>query len=292
MPLVILRPGYLDVAGSIVSATLAKGNSASYLDRTALDAAALATIGPTGGLGVGWGGFRASSLLPGLLANGGIPALAAVIWLALGLASLARRAVALAPRHPGRVVVDAFGAAVCGQVMAALLSSVVPTFTRFHSPLHGTLPPPPRLVLGASHIVATVWSLPDAPAAAELARRFPPGTRCPGTSSTRPVVLATGAGYADARQWDQHGCSEGGPDGHGHQHPAECPTPPTCVRRRVTLRSLFVSHNAAHLYPEPKQIATIEPGDRWTSVHTGGEKIQFNVDVCPVGPATNSPATL
>lgn len=123
VPLVILRPAYLDVAGSIVSATLAKGNSASYLDRTALDAAALATIGPTDGLGVGWGGFRASSLLPGLLANGGIPALAAVIWLALGVTALARRAVALAPHHPGRVVVDAFGAAVCGQVMAALLSA-------------------------------------------------------------------------------------------------------------------------------------------------------------------------
>lgn len=121
--LAALKPAYLHAANTLIDSTLAKQQSSSYTDRTALDAAALATLGPTGGLGVGWGSFRASSLIPGLLANGGIPGLACVIWLILAVRRLVSRASTAAPQHPGRLVIGAFSAALCGQLSAAVLSA-------------------------------------------------------------------------------------------------------------------------------------------------------------------------
>ncbi len=130
-PLIILRPAYLDAASLVVTGTMSKEDSESYINRTALDAAALETVAPTYGLGVGWGSFRSSSLFPGLLANGGIPGIAALVWLAIALACLVSRAVKAAPRHPGRVMIDAFSAALCGQLAAALLSSPMITSPGF-----------------------------------------------------------------------------------------------------------------------------------------------------------------
>jgi len=107
----------------VVVSTLSKGDSQSYEERSGLDAAAVATVGQTDGLGVGWGSFRASSLIPGLLANAGVFGVAMVLWLAWRIAVLVNRAGRSARGHPGRIVVDGFIAALCGQLAAACLSA-------------------------------------------------------------------------------------------------------------------------------------------------------------------------
>ena len=122
-PVFVLKPAILDSVSAVVDATLSKADSDSYTDRTGLDAAALATIEPTYGLGVGWGSFRTSSLLPGLVANAGLFGMAMVLWLFARVGRLAGRAKAGLPRHPARCVIDGFSAALCGQLGAALLSA-------------------------------------------------------------------------------------------------------------------------------------------------------------------------
>lgn len=122
-PVLVLHPGYLDSANAVIASTLSKGDSSSFADRTAVDSAALATVGPTYGLGVGWGSFRASSFVPGLLANGGVFGVMAVLWLVMAVTRTIFRAVRAAPEHPGRIVIDAFAPALCGQLAAALLSA-------------------------------------------------------------------------------------------------------------------------------------------------------------------------
>ena len=122
-PLFVLKPALMDAVGEVVSATLGKGDSDSYSERTGIDAAALASIGPSYGLGVGWGSFRTSSLLPGLLANAGLFGVAMALWLFMRVARLAARAKAALPDHPARSLVDGFSAALCGQLAAAILSA-------------------------------------------------------------------------------------------------------------------------------------------------------------------------
>lgn len=122
-PVFILKPSLQKSVNDVVVATMSKGSSESYAERSGLDTAAVATVGQTDGLGVGWGSFRASSLIPGLLANAGVFGLLMVVWLAFRFGSLVTRAIRRAPDHPGRIVLDGFTAAVCGQLAAAFLSS-------------------------------------------------------------------------------------------------------------------------------------------------------------------------
>jgi hypothetical protein len=122
-PLFVLKPSLQTSVHDVVVATLLKGDSQSYQQRSGLDAAALATVGQTDGLGVGWGSFRPSSLIPGLLANAGVFGLAMVVWLVWRITVLVNRAGRRAPGHPGRIVVDGFIAALCGQLAAACLSA-------------------------------------------------------------------------------------------------------------------------------------------------------------------------
>ena len=119
----VLKPAVLDDVRQVYLATISKTDSDSYEQRSGLDAGAVATVAETGGLGVGWGSYRASSLIPGLLANCGIFGVAMVIWQAWRLRVIVRRSYAQAPQHPGRIVVQGFIAALCGQLVAALLSS-------------------------------------------------------------------------------------------------------------------------------------------------------------------------
>ena len=122
-PLFVLKPSLQNSVHQVVVATMSKGDSQSYEERSGLDAAAVATIGQTGGLGVGWGSFRASSLIPGLLANAGIFGVAMVLWLVWRITALVNRAGRGVRGHPGRIVVDGFIAALCGQLAAACLSA-------------------------------------------------------------------------------------------------------------------------------------------------------------------------
>ena len=122
-PVFVLKPALMDAVGEVVTATLGKGDSDSYSERTGIDAAALASLRPSYGLGVGWGSFRTSSLLPGLLANGGLFGVAMAFWLFMRIARLAARARTALPGHPARSLVDGFAAALCGQLAAAVLSA-------------------------------------------------------------------------------------------------------------------------------------------------------------------------
>ena len=114
-PIFILKPELLDAVSTVVESTFSKGESESYSERTGLDAAALDTVGASYGLGVGWGSFRSSSLIPGLLANSRIFGTVMALWFVLSVVRLGGRARIAAPGHPGQILVDGFTAALCGQ---------------------------------------------------------------------------------------------------------------------------------------------------------------------------------
>jgi hypothetical protein len=122
-PVVIMKPELLDAVNGVVDSTLTKSDSESFAQRSGTDTAALDTLSTTYGLGVGWGSFRSSSLVPGLVANGGAFGVVAVLWLGLRTTQLARRSGRAAQGHPGQLVVDGFSASLCGQLIAALFSA-------------------------------------------------------------------------------------------------------------------------------------------------------------------------
>jgi hypothetical protein len=122
-PVLIMKPALLDAVSSVVDSTLAKSDSDSFSERTSTDLAALDTVTTTYGLGVGWGSFRSSSLIPGLVANAGVFGVVAVLWLGLRTTRLVLRRTAAVRNHPGRLLVDGFSAALCGQFTAALFSA-------------------------------------------------------------------------------------------------------------------------------------------------------------------------
>ncbi|MBR0679049.1 hypothetical protein GXW74_00995 [Roseomonas eburnea] len=122
--LLAMRPQLLDVVEQVVVMTLNKGESESYAERGAMNQAAWSAFLESGGLGIGWGSTRASSAVPGLLSGAGVLGAIATVWFVARLRRAARLARATAPAdHPARVVVDAFGAALAGQLLAALLSA-------------------------------------------------------------------------------------------------------------------------------------------------------------------------
>jgi hypothetical protein len=122
-PVFIMKPSLLNSVSDVVAATLTKSDSDSFSERTGIDTAALNSVETTYGLGVGWGGFRTSSLVPGLLANAGVFGIVMVLWLGVRVGKLVSRAGAAARGHPGQSVVDGFTAAMCGQLAAAVLSA-------------------------------------------------------------------------------------------------------------------------------------------------------------------------
>jgi hypothetical protein len=123
VPILVLKPSLIDSVSTVVESTLSKGESDSYKDRSASDAHAIATLGPTFGLGVGWGSARSSSLIPGILANGGIFGAVMVLWFVIRVMRLSARARRASPGHPGQILVNGFTAALCCQIATALLSA-------------------------------------------------------------------------------------------------------------------------------------------------------------------------
>ena len=132
VPLVLLKPEVIDVASVIVQNTAEKRESESYIERMSINSDALTAARETYGLGVGWGSFRAMSFIPGMLANGGVFGLLMVVWFALRMSHLSKRAVAgAAPRHPGRVAVSGFGAALLAQLLATVMAGGMITSVGF-----------------------------------------------------------------------------------------------------------------------------------------------------------------
>lgn len=124
----VLRPEFLDVIGDVISMTLDKTQSDSYAERDAMNQAAWNAFLASGGLGIGWGSTRASSVIPGLLSGAGIIGAVTAVWFVLRLRRAIRFARAVAPpRHPAAPLLDAFVAALVGQLLAAALSAPVIT---------------------------------------------------------------------------------------------------------------------------------------------------------------------
>jgi hypothetical protein len=165
LPLMLLRPELLDILATILEGTLEKGSSDSFAERTTADGDALRALAATWGLGVGWGMFRSSSLLPGLLANGGLPGILLLLVFAQRVAALARRAAAAAPGHPGRLAIDGFAAAICGQLAAALVSGPIIVSPAFYMQLGGVIGISARLLGDARPALAArrrpAWAGPQ-----------------------------------------------------------------------------------------------------------------------------------
>jgi hypothetical protein len=123
-PLLILRPELLDGLSFLMNMTLTKSEGDSFSERTGMDGDALQAAIDTFGLGTGWGSFRSSSLIPGVLANTGLVGLVLLVWFGVRVTRLTARAAAAAPpQSDARAAVDGFSAALCGQLVAALLSA-------------------------------------------------------------------------------------------------------------------------------------------------------------------------
>lgn len=131
-PVFLLRPELTKAVDTVVEQTLDKGQSSSFEERTAINDYALETVHETYGLGVGWGSFRAMSLIPGLLANGGVFGALMVALLVQRIVRLSKRARAASPDHPGQILANGFSAALCGQFAAALISAPIITSPAFY----------------------------------------------------------------------------------------------------------------------------------------------------------------
>lgn len=119
----VLAPGVVASAGEVMDATLSKGDSSSYDDRTKTDADSMDLLVQTDGIGVGWGSNRSSSLLPGLLSTIGIPGVILVICFAMALVRQVRRARRASPNGGQAMLLDGFLISVLGQVIAAIISA-------------------------------------------------------------------------------------------------------------------------------------------------------------------------
>jgi hypothetical protein len=122
-PILLLRPALLGSVEAVIEATLSKGESDSYRERSAWDAGALDTFAPTYGLGVGWGSYRSSSLVPGLTANGGLFCITMIIWLIVRVMRLSGRRRATFRSHSGQMLVSGFSASLCSQLATALMAA-------------------------------------------------------------------------------------------------------------------------------------------------------------------------
>ncbi|SDB28491.1 hypothetical protein [Belnapia rosea] len=132
VPLFLLWPELLGFVDLVIGATLEKSDSDSFVERQMWDGLAWNALLQSGGLGIGWGSTRSSSLLPGLLAGGGVVSALAIAWFAYTIARTVRRSRDRGlGRHPANLTVDSFIGAMIGQLLAALISAptiVTPIF--------------------------------------------------------------------------------------------------------------------------------------------------------------------
>jgi hypothetical protein len=122
----VVAPGVAKTVVTITNATLNKGSSSSYNDRTGTDKDSVHEAWESYGLGVGWGSNRSSSLIPGLLAGVGAVGVAALAWFAIAVTLHVRAAHRLAADGT-RGIMHGCAGAILGTLAAAVLSD--PTIT-------------------------------------------------------------------------------------------------------------------------------------------------------------------
>ena len=123
MSATVLAPGVVASASEVMDATLSKGDSSSYDDRTKTDADSMDLVMQTDGIGVGWGSNRSSSLLPGLLSTIGIPGVILVVIFSMALTRQVRRARRTSHDGAQTMLLDGFLISALGQVIAAIISA-------------------------------------------------------------------------------------------------------------------------------------------------------------------------
>ena len=159
--LVLAVPGLPDMAGVVIEASLDKADSDSFAGRAEADRLAIEAMVATGGLGVGWGSTRSSSLIPGILGNGGVPGLLLVLLLCWNVLRLTLRAPGPA-WHPARFAIMGFGAAIFGQLAAALVSAPGITNVLFFLQLAIVVGAAVRLRQDALESSRLAWGVPAA----------------------------------------------------------------------------------------------------------------------------------
>ena len=115
-------PEVNEAASQVFASTLDKQDSQSYEERSAADSDSLDLAVQTYGLGVGWGGNRSSSLIPGILGNVGVIGMACLIWFGCSLTRLASKASRVMANAEDLVVVRGATGAILGTLTAALLA--------------------------------------------------------------------------------------------------------------------------------------------------------------------------
>ncbi len=112
--------------------SLNKAEGDSFAIRTRSDLDGLGVLWPTYGLGAGWGSVRASSLVPGMLANLGIYGCALLVWFAVRVTRQVGRARRLATDAGQLMGLEGLSAAILGQITAALVSAPAINALDFH----------------------------------------------------------------------------------------------------------------------------------------------------------------
>lgn len=119
----LLVPSFQKNVTEVIEGTLNKKQSSSYEDRTGTDLDSLTAMVDTYGLGVGWGSNRSSSLLPGLLAQVGIPGILCLGWFGLGLSRQVSAAHRLGCTAEQSLVLDGCCGGIVGFLLGALISA-------------------------------------------------------------------------------------------------------------------------------------------------------------------------
>ena len=116
-----LVPRFDSSISEVLGATLDKQHSSSYNDRTDTDLDSLTAAVQTYGLGTGWGSNRSSSLIPGILANIGVPGLLGLLWFGAGIVRVVRRARRASASAEQMIVMDG----CCGALFAFILTALI-----------------------------------------------------------------------------------------------------------------------------------------------------------------------
>lgn len=130
---VLLHPPLADALAGILESFLNKTDTDSFSERGGMNIVAWEAFLSSGGLGIGWGSTRSSSVLPGLLAGAGVVGAVTVVWFTGRLVSLVRQARRRAASdHPALPAIAAFGSALTGQLIAAIFAAPVITTPIFY----------------------------------------------------------------------------------------------------------------------------------------------------------------